>query len=58
MTTYARIQNNVAVAIFTPQAGFTLADSFHPVVAEMWIEVPDGTVAGSTCTLTWSPPAE
>jgi hypothetical protein len=48
MTTYARIQNNVAVEIFVPPDGFTLNQCFHPEVAVLFVGAPDGTVVGST----------
>ncbi|MGF6837081.1 hypothetical protein QF001_000948 [Paraburkholderia youngii] len=59
MTTYARIQNNVAVEVFVTPAGFTLADCFHADVAALFTAVPDGTKAGATeSNGTWTnPPA-
>jgi hypothetical protein len=48
MTTYARIQNNVAVEIFVPHNGFSIRDCFHSEVVALFTVVPDGTLAGST----------
>lgn len=48
MTTYARVENNTAIEIFVPPAGFTLAECFHPDVACTFVEVPAGTQAGAT----------
>lgn len=45
---YARIFENVALEIFTPQEGFTLADSFHPDIAAQFEEVPDEVTPNST----------
>lgn len=47
MTTYARIQNNVAVEIFVPPNGFTINQCFHPDIAVLFAVVPGGTVVGS-----------
>ncbi|MFL9922616.1 hypothetical protein PQR75_46900 [Paraburkholderia fungorum] len=58
MTTYARIQNSVAVEVFVPPDGLTIHECFYPLIAARFIEVPDGTVVNSTCTWTWFPPAE
>ena len=45
---YARIIDSVAVEIFEPQEGFTLAESFHPDIAIFFTEVPDEVTANST----------
>jgi hypothetical protein len=62
MTTYARIQNNVAVEVFVPHEGFTLLECFHPDVAAIFNEVPDSVTVGSTVedgvwTIAPQPPA-
>jgi hypothetical protein len=61
MTTYARIQNDTAVEVFMPHSGFSLVECFHPEVAVLFVEVPDGTEAGATTTdggSTWTNPTE
>jgi hypothetical protein len=44
---YARIIDNVAIEVFKPQEGFTLAESFHPDIAALFSEVPDAVTANS-----------
>lgn len=57
MTTYARVEEDVAVEIFIPPDGFLLEDCFHPDVAALFQEVPDGTMVNSTWNGTeWVPP--
>jgi hypothetical protein len=48
MTTYARIQGNTAVEVFVPHEGFSLAECFHPEIAALFVQVPDGTLTGAT----------
>jgi hypothetical protein len=48
--TYARVVGGVAVEVFIPPAGFTLAQCFPPATAALFILAPDGTVAGATLT--------
>lgn len=48
MSKYARIENKTALEIFTPPAGFELADCFTPEVAAMFSPCPDDVTAGST----------
>lgn len=39
---YARISSdNIVIEVFTPQTGFTLAESFHPDFAELFELVPE-----------------
>jgi hypothetical protein len=60
MTTYARIQGNMAVEVFVPPTGFTLDQCFHPEIAALFTEVPDGTEVGATTAdggETWTNPA-
>ena len=57
MTLYARVVDNVAVELFTPNEGFTIDESFHPIVRAMFQEVPDGTVVNSVFVDgKWIPP--
>lgn len=48
MNKFARIENNVAVEIFTPPEGFAIGDCFHPDIAAKFSQVPDNVTAGST----------
>ena len=41
---YGRIINAVVVETFTPPAGFTISDCFHPDVG--FVEIPDDVEAG------------
>ncbi len=45
---YARMDGDMAVEVFTPPAGFPIAECFHPEVAVMFTEVPDNVTVGST----------
>lgn len=59
MTLYARVVDNIAVELFTPQEGYTIDESFHPIVRAMFFEVPDGTVVNSVWDgAKWVPPEE
>lgn len=56
---YARVKNNIALEVFTPMDGFTLAESFHPTIASQFIEVTDDVVARSIfdpVAQTWTAP--
>lgn len=58
MTTYARILNNVAVEIFIPHSGFTIAECFTADIAALFSEVLDGTVVNSILANdVWTAPA-
>lgn len=48
MTKYARIIDSVAVEILIPPEGFTLAESVHSAIAELFSEVPDDVTVNST----------
>lgn len=45
---YARIENGIAIEIFTPQEGFTLEESMHPDFAVLFEVVPDNITVNST----------
>lgn len=47
MSNYARIQNGIAMEVFRPLGGSTLAESFHPTLASQFEVVPDDVTPGS-----------
>jgi len=48
MSKFARIENGVAIEVFSPPDGFTLADCLHEEVAALFSACPDNVTAGST----------
>lgn len=42
MSVYARVPGGMVVELFTPPAGFTLEQCFHPDIASQFVEVPSG----------------
>lgn len=50
MSNYARIENLVAVEILVLQEGFTIEESIHPSLVDLFTGVPDNVTVGSTVT--------
>ncbi len=48
MTKFARVVDGVALEVFTPPAGSTLVDCFHPDIADQFTECPNNVVPNST----------
>lgn len=48
MSKFARIENKMAIEVFTPKSGFDIADCFTQEVAALFMACPDDVTAGST----------